>query len=162
MIWKGTLKYPVLIIGIILFGLYLNDPKTKQFWSKYSGRYIPNTCRAVMDRVEVKAPDYWSFECPGTQLLKITIQSQNVETKQPLIRQAIYKELANAYKTLGRFSNPETLEYLKNIEISVVHTRLSVKSKTDGQAVVQMISKVSPTEIANHLKLTVKVKEFKK
>jgi hypothetical protein len=161
MIWRKTLKYPVLVIGIILFGIYINDPKTKIFWSKFNGRYIPNTCVAVMDRVEKKTPDYWSFECPGTQLLQISIDSQSKETKSLLIRQDVYKELANSYKTLGKYSNPETLEFLKHVEITIHHPKIGVKSKTDGQAVVDMISKKSPLDIANHLKLTVKVKEFK-
>lgn len=162
MIWRRALKYPVLIVGIILFAIYWNDPNTKEYWSKYNRRYIPSTCDAVKDRVEKKAPESWEMKCPTIQLLKIKIESQAKEDRPVLVRQAVYKELANSYSTLGRLSNPETLEYLKNIEVTIVNKYLSVKSKTDGKAVVEMLSKKNPKDIANHLRLTVKVKEIKK
>jgi hypothetical protein len=161
MIWKNTMKYPVLAIGVILFGLFITDPKTKKFWENSKRRFIPSTCDAVKDRVEIKSPQTWELECPGTQLLIIKIQHDPAGRNLQVLRSQMYKNLANSYANLARFSNPETLSYLKFIELIVEHPRLTIRSKTDGQAVVEMLKLKTQSDIANHLKLTVKVRETK-
>jgi hypothetical protein len=159
MIWKNTMKYPVLAIGVILFALFLNDPKTEKFWKNSKRRFIPSTCDAVKDRVEIKSPQTWELECPGTQLLIVKIQHDPAARSLKVLRSQMYKNLANSYANLGRFSNLETLSYLKFIELIVVHPKLTIRSKTDGQAIVEMAKLKTQSDIANHLKLTVKVKE---
>lgn len=159
MIWKNALKYPVLVIGLVLFVLFITDPKTKKYWEKSQRRFIPSTCDAVMDRVEPKAPNNWKFDCPGTQLLIINISSKDIKNA-PNYRVLMYRSLANSLKKLAEYSNIETLEYLKNIEMILTHPKLTIKSKTDGQAVAGLIKLSDQADIARHLKLTVKVKEF--
>ncbi len=161
MIWKNALKYPVLAIGVILFVLFLTDPKTKKWLKKYSGSRIPNTCRSVMEKVEKKAPDNWEMECPGTQLLKIAIEHNSRHTNILSLRPEMYKNLANSYVKLAQLSNPETLAGLKYVKMKLINEQLTIDSKTDGQAVVELLKRKTPQAIAEHLKLTVKVKEIR-
>ena len=160
MFWKKALKYPVLIVGIVLFALYITNPKTKEYWANYDRRFIPSTCDALKDRMEKQLPDNWNLKCPGTQLLKVEVKSELRKDKYPIVRSSLYQELANSYIEIGRVANPETLSNLKNLELKIVHPQLIINSKTDGQAVVELRSKRGPEEVKNHLKLTVKVKEL--
>ncbi len=160
MLWKNTLKYPVLMIGIILFGLYLCDPNTERFWRNHKRRFIPSTCDAVMDRIIPKALVNWELDCPGTQNLFITVTHDKADRNINLLRQDMYKELANTYVNISRFSNPETLKNLRFVNVIIVHPKLKIHSKTDGQAVTELRFKKARKEIAKHLKLTVKVKEI--
>lgn len=162
MIWKKALKYPVLIIGIVLFVLYLLDPKTSEYWSKHSRRFIPSTCDALVDRTEPKADDEWSFYCPGTQLLIIKIPTTvSEDEKFPETRVRMYKQLANSLVKLAQISNPETMEHLQNIKVILEHPRLKILAKTDGNAINKFLGMSDQEKIAEHLKLTVKIKEFR-
>lgn len=162
MIFRKALKYPVLIIGIIFFTLYLLDPKTSEYWSKHSRRFIPSTCDALVDRAEPKADEDWSFSCPGTQLLILKIPVSEIkDEKFPATRVRAYKLLANSLVKLSQISNPETMEFLQNIKVILEHSRLKVLAKTDGNAVNKFIGMTDQDKIAEHLKLTVKIKEFR-
>ncbi len=55
MIWKNAMKYPMLVVGIALFVIYLSMPETKRFWEKHFNRFVPNTCSAILDRIAKKA-----------------------------------------------------------------------------------------------------------
>ncbi len=162
MIWKKAFKYPVLIIGIVLFGLYLNDPKTSEYWAKQSRRFIPSTCDALVDRTAPRAPKAWHFNCPGTQLLILRISYEApADEKFPMTRQKMYKLLANSLVKLAQISNPETMENLINLKVIVENKRINILAKTDGSAVVKFLKLAGKDQIAEHLKLTVRTKEFR-
>ena len=160
MIWQKAFKYPVLIIGIILFTLYIMDPKTSKYWKKQSRRFIPSTCDALMDRSEKKGPENWSWECPGTQLLIIKVEYNDAGEKFPEIRKNLYKQLANSLVKLAQITNPETMPNLLNLKMIIENPRLKILAKTDGAAVEALLRMNTPDLVAEHLKLTVKVKEF--
>ena len=162
MIWKNALKYPVLVIGVVLFTLFLMDPKTATWWAKQKRRYIPSTCDAIVDRSGKKMDSSWELECPGTKLLIVTIPyTENPGDKFPLTRQKMYKTLANAFLKISQVTNPEAMEHLLVLKIIVKSDRLSVLGQTDGEAVVEFKNKKNHKEVADHLKLTVKIKEFR-
>jgi hypothetical protein len=159
MIWQHALKYPVLIIGIILFSLFLMDEQTSKWWFKFSKRYIPSSCNAVKERVELKAPSNWSLECPGTELLILTVKEDKSVDGHQKLRKYLYRQMANTYVNLARFSNPETLELLLNVQVIMDHPILQINSKTDGQAVVRFLKLKTQNQIIQHLGVSVKVKE---
>ncbi len=152
------MKYPMLVVGIALFVIYLSMPETKRFWEKHFNRFVPNTCSAILDRIAKKAPTNWSLECPGTVRLVVDIQSEIIPNQKNL-RQGLYKELANNLLKLSQISNLETLENLKVIEMNLMSSQKNIHAKTDGEALVELSKKRSQKAIAQHLKLTVKVKE---
>lgn len=153
------MKYPVLILGIIMFGIFISQDSTKKWWNKISRRYIPSTCNAVMDRVQKKAPSTWDLECPGTQLLILTVDFEKTAKSHQEQRVMMYKEVANDLSRLAQFSNIETLEYLKHIKLILKHPHLEITAITDGQAVAKFKVLKRQEEILQHLRLTVKVSE---
>lgn len=159
MIWKTALKYPVLVIGIIFFGLFITDPKTKSYWTKQKRRFIPSTCDAVLDRIYPKVPDYWELKCPGTELLIVDIEYKKEASK--LLKANMYKYLANSLMKIGSYSHLETLEYLKHVQVNVNHELLSINSITDGEAISELSKMKDKKQIAGHLRLTVKIKEIR-
>jgi hypothetical protein len=161
MLGKKLLKYPVLIIGIILFGIYVTDPKTADYWRKYNRRFIPSTCDAIESRISDKVDKTWSLDCPGTQLLiiKLPYESKLAE-KFPSIRRNMYKLLANSLVKLSQVSNPEAMQNLGHLKMVIEHPRLKILAKTDGEAINQFLKLKYQVDIADHLKLTVKIKEF--
>lgn len=162
MIWKKALKYPVLIVGIVLFGLYLTNNSTKEFWRKVNRRYKPSTCDVTMDRVRPKAPANWAFECETLQLLIINVDFKEIKNNNLSLRQEMYRELANDLKKLGHYSNLETLSFLKKVKMNIINKNLEVHSMTSGQAIVELTRLSDQQSIARHLKLTVKIKEVTK
>jgi len=162
MIWKNALKYPALIMGIIMFVIFLSDPKTKDYWNKQKRRFIPSTCDAIIGRSGDKLDKSWKLECPGTKLLLITIPFEERDgDKFPETRQKIYKTLANSLLKISQVTNPEAMEQLLVLKIIVESERLKVLAQTDGEAVVGFKTKKNHKELAEHLKLTVKIKEFR-
>lgn len=162
MIWRKALKYPVLIIGIIFFGIYLSDVNTKNWWRKVTRRYKPSTCDVTLDRVQPKAPDNWSFECETLQLLIVTIDFKERKGNKLSLRQEMYRELANGLVKLGNYSNLETMYFLKKIKMNIVHPGLEVHSLTTGKSIVDLVKLKDSKSIARHLKMTVKIKELSK
>lgn len=159
MIWQRAMKYPMLIVGVILFTMFLFDGKTKEWWSKFSYRYIPNTCQTIKDRVQDKLADNWSVKCPQTELMLITIEEKIVPKKPTLLRSLLYKQLANHYSTFSQTANPETLEMLKKIKITLKHGQMQIVSQSSGKSVVQFRALKQKSAILRHLQKTVKVKE---
>ena len=174
---RNTMKYPVLVMGLIMFGISLSQESTQKWWSKAMARYIPSTCSAVVDRVTKKAPSSWVMECEGTDFLRLTVPFDK-ELKDPNdLRIAMYRELANLYAQFASHANVamkyvednkakvyneiETLEHLKHIQIIMKSNKLEIISQSDGQAVAKFINLKRKSEIAEHLKLTVKVSEKK-
>lgn len=162
MFWKGAMKYPVLIAGLIMFTVFVLDPSTKRWWEKVQGRYIPSTCRALGDRIEPKAPSEWTIECPSVSRLALTVEFDKDFKTLTELRTNIYRSMANNLKSFALIANPETLQNLSTMEILVVNDRIEVWGVTDGQAMVELRSKNSQKEMAEHLELTVKVKEKRK
>lgn len=160
MIWKNALKYPMLVVGIVLFIIFLNSPTTKDYWNKHTQRFIPNACTAIESRIAKKIPSNWSIDCPGTVRLILNVNFNKKPKKKASLRSLLYRELANSYVLLGKVSNPETMANIKVIEINIIHKDVKIISKSDGQAVVELREKRTQRDIANHLKLTVRTKEI--
>lgn len=161
MILKRTLKYPVLIVGLVLFWLFITDPATKKYFSQFNNR-APSTCRVVQDRVAPKMPSNWNLECLNTKELVVTIKSELMPKEPKLLRSLLYKQLANSLQEFARYTNLETLEFLKIVRVNLKHENLDINAKTDGEALVQLLAKKDQSAVANHLKLTVRTKEIKK
>jgi exosome complex RNA-binding protein Rrp4 len=161
MIWKNALKYPVLIIGIIMFSLFLSDEKTKIWWDKVNDRYIPSTCDALLSRVKSKLPSDWDMECENKDKFLIEAAFSKVFEDQNKTRSAMYMELANMLSLYSHYANPETLERLRNLTIFLNGKEFKIMAVTDGQAVVKIKAIKDKRKLLEHLKLTVKIKETK-
>lgn len=159
MFWKNAMKYPALIAGLIMFTIFILDPKTKIWWQKVQGRFKPSTCRALADRIERKAPSVWSIECPESAKLILKVDFDKSFKNDSQLRTGIYRSLANNLKSFADMANPETLQNLAIMEIFMLHKQIEVWGVTDGQAMVSLRSKKTTKEMAEHLELTVRVRE---
>ena len=157
MFWQRAMKYPVLIIGIVFFGLYITNPKTKEFWENHFGKMKPSTCRVTVERFKKNSQKDWSFHCPSTQSLSIEIKS---ELADKYSRALLYKELANSLSYLGHKTNPETLGYLKKVSVKLIHPKLTIDAITDGPAINQMAQTKDRETLFDILKLSVRTKEI--
>jgi hypothetical protein len=169
------MKFPVLIMGLVMFGIFVSQDTTKIWWNKTKMRYIPSTCKSVQERVLKKAPSSWKLECSSTSFLVVTIQFNKEVKKENMLRVAMYRQIANLYKEFARYANIpleyteegkkkvyneiETLERLEKIQLNLEHPSLKITTQSDGQAVAKFLTLKRPEDIANHLKLTVKVGE---
>ena len=160
MIWQNLMKKPMLILGILLFVLFLNQDTTKRWWANYGHRFIPNTCMSVKERVENKMPDNWEIECPGTEKLILTITSDIKGPVDKKLRSLLYKQLANSYVTFVNLSNLETLEMLQQLNIKIAHPKLTIYSQAQGKDVIRFSELKRQEDIALHLKGAVRVKEI--
>lgn len=160
MIWKNALKYPVLIVGIVLFAIFLSNPKTKDYWKKVQRRYKPSTCDAIVDKIISKVPKNWQLRCESVQLLILNIEHTKVLNNGLTLKQEMYRELANNLIRLGRLSNLETMSYLQVIQLNIHHPNLTVESVTNGKSLVEILSKKDPKAMARIIELTVKIKEI--
>jgi translation initiation factor 2B subunit (eIF-2B alpha/beta/delta family) len=175
MFTKNIMKFPVLIMGLVMFGIFVSQDTTKIWWDKVKVRYIPSTCKSIQERVIKKSPDKWNLECKSIDFLIVTIPFDKELKKKNMLRVAMYRQIANLYKDLARFANTplhyiedgkqktyneiETLERLQNIQLVLEHPTLKIITQSDGQAVAKFLKLRRPEDIANHLKLTVKVGE---
>lgn len=175
MFTKNIMKFPVLIMGLVMFGIFISQDTTKVWWNKAKARYIPSTCKSVIERVQKHSPDDWQLECHTTQFLVVTIPFNKNVKKKELLRVAMYRQIANIYKEFATHSNIpleyaedgkrkvyneiETLERLENIQINLAHKDLKIITQSDGQAIAKFLKLKRQEDIANHLKLTVKVRE---
>lgn len=152
------MKFPMLIVGIILFTLFVLDEHTQIWWKKYQGRFIPNTCATISSRIEATMPKNWKIECPDKDLMILTVDSE-VNKDDISFRRNLYKELANTYVVFAKISNPETLEHLIKLKINIDHPKLKIESASDGEAVIGFVKIKSQERMIEHLGATVKVKE---
>jgi hypothetical protein len=161
MIWKNTLKYPVLMIGVILFGLFLADEKTAIWWNKVNNRYIPSTCGSLVSRLESKLPDHWELECENKDRLLIEAPFSKDFKDQNILRANMFKEIVNMLHKVSYHANHETLHSLKKLVIFLNSNNLKIIASTDGQAIVKIKSFTDTKKLLAHLKLSVKTKEVK-
>lgn len=174
---KNAMKYPVLVMGVIMFVIFISQESTQKWLSSYKRRIIPSTCDSVKDRVNGKAPGNWKMECPSTQFLLLTVEFGEKAKDFKSQRIMMYRELANIYSKFAYYANIrmdyiednkqkhydeiETLERLRDIRIILKNDQLVITSQSDGQAVAKFINLKRQEQIAQHLKLTVKVSEEK-
>lgn len=160
MFTKNAMKYPALVAGAIMFAIFVMDPKTKNWWNEdVKGRFIPSTCKALTERLESKVPSSWDMKCPGTSRLVLEVDFEEQFPNKQALRTAIYRAMANNLKSFALMANPETLENLSKFEVMMIHDDMEVWGVTDGQAMVKLRDKKSQKTMAEHLELTVKVKE---
>ena len=154
------MKKPVLVLGVVLFALFLSQDTTKKWWANYGHRFIPNTCMSLKERIDDQSPDSWEIQCPGTEKLVLTIESDLPSPLGRELRQSLYRMLANTYVQFSKISNHETLELLKQLHIIVKHSKLTIHSQTRGKDVIRFASLKSQKDIALHLKGSVRVREI--
>lgn len=159
MLMKSLLKYPVLIIGVLLFALFIFDEHTKKWWDLYTGRFKPNPCLDALTRAEKLGPKYWSLNC-NEQVLEVESTFDIAEIKKEDQKRASYRKLANEISELAKVSNPETIELLKKVTYKLKLEDKAIVAITTGEAIAKLQMLKDAKAIAFHIHTSVNVKEI--
>jgi hypothetical protein len=159
MIWQNIMKYPVLIMGVLMFAVFLLNENTQKWLGDHVYRFKPNDCRVQLDRVIDKNKLSWSSECKNNELW-ITHKVDVTDKDLNVVKGKIYRQLANDYAHLAQISNDETLERIQKVRIHIEHNQFKINSSSKGSDVIRLKKMKDQSQIARHLKFTVKVKEL--
>lgn len=153
------MKYPVLIIGIIMISIFLMDLKNNNrsiFLSR--DKLMPTSCSAVIVKLSRRVPGHWKVECKGNDLhveYPVETNIPNLDT----LRQAVYKDLVNNIVLATRNSPIDTLENVRQIEFTANHKTLEIKAAISGKNIIKFATMKEPKFIMDHLAATTVVKE---
>lgn len=157
MILKSLMKNPVLMIGIILFGLFIHQVASKEKWGFLKNdRLVPTNCRAAIVRIDKHIPANWKTECEGNNLA-VTIKE--LEKTEGDIRALMYRQLANHMSYVSKIAMPDMLEKIDFVRFRLIHDKLTINAVTEGQYIVKLATLEDPNLIRSHLQSTVQVQE---
>jgi hypothetical protein len=153
------MKKPVLMIGIIMFLLFLYQVASKEKWGIFANsKLIPTSCRGVLVGLERRIPENWKVFCEGNNLaveIKELAIPEDVENIRPLL----YRQLANHMAFLARNSANDILEKVFFVRFNLVHDKMTIDAVTEGKFIVKLSTLENSEHIMTHLKSTVQVKE---
>jgi len=153
------MKKPVLMIGIIMFLLFLYQVASKEKWGIFANsKLIPTSCRGVLVGLERRIPENWKVFCEGNNLaveIKELAIPEDVENIRPLL----YRQLANHMAFLARNSANDILEKVFFVRFHLVHDKMTIDAVTEGKFIVKLSTLEDSEHIMTHLKSTVQVKE---
>ncbi len=153
------MKKPVLMIGIIMFLLFLYQVASKEKWGIFANsKLIPTSCRDVLVGLERRIPENWKVFCEGNNLaveIKELAIPEDVENIRPLL----YRQLANHMAFLARNSANDILEKVFFVRFHLVHDKMTIDAVTEGKFIVKLSTLENSEHIMTHLKSTVQVKE---
>ncbi len=159
MLWNSLMKKPVLMIGIIMFLLFLYQVASKEKWGIFANsKLIPTSCRGVLVGLERRIPENWKVFCEGNNLaveIKELAIPEDVENIRPLL----YRQLANHMAFLARNSANDILEKVFFVRFHLVHDKMTIDAVTEGKFIVKLSTLENSEHIMTHLKSTVQVKE---
>jgi hypothetical protein len=158
MIWQKIMKYPILMVGILMFTIFITNTETQKWLGKHFDRFKPSNCRVQLERVEDNMKYDWDVECHN-EALKIT-QDYTLKDSKFTLKQQMYRQIANNYAHLAQLSNPETLELIQQVYIILKHPDLNISSESKGSEIIKFNDLKTQEDMMRHLKFTVKVKEF--
>jgi hypothetical protein len=159
MLWNSLMKKPILVIGIILFGLFLMqlNQKGKMGWL-YNEKLISTSCKAALVKIQRKIPGNWNVFCEANNMA-VEIQELTVPPEAKFLQSLMYRQLTNHMAYLARVSEPDILEKVYLVRFKLMHPKIEINAVTEGKFIVKLVHLESPDHIMAHLKSTVQVKE---
>jgi hypothetical protein len=165
---KSLMKNPVLAIGILFMIIFLFQAGEKyNWWPSRREKLMPSSCKAVRVKLDRRIPANWSSACEGKDFnnLAVTIkyaQEKDKEIKDPKsLGQLVYRELANDLILIAKNSPADNLERTNIVRVRFIHPQKQVDAITEGKYLVKLKTLSDKKLIAEHLKVTVQVRESK-
>lgn len=159
MLWNSLMKKPILVMGIVMFLLFMYQVAKKESWGIFHNDKLSSTpCRGVLVRLEKKIPQNWKIFCEGNNLA-VEIKEIAIDEKASNLKGLMYRQLANHMAFVARYSTTDILEKVLFVRFHVVHPQLTLDAVTEGQYIVKLATLESAEHIMTHLKSTVQVKE---
>lgn len=158
MILKTLMKNPILMIGLILFGLFIHQVTSKEdLGFLRSKRFDTSPCRAALVRIEKHVPGNWKTECEGNNLAVII---KELEKSEDNIRILLYRQLANHMSFIAKVAMSDLLEKIDFVRFKLIHDELTINAVTEGKYIVKLATLEDPDLIRGHLQSTVQVQEI--
>lgn len=159
MLWNSLMKKPILMIGIIMFSLFLFQVARKEQWGIfYNEKLISTSCRAVLVGLEKRIPANWKVFCEGNNLA-VEIEETTIPKNATNLRPLMYRQLANHMAHVARNSTTDILEKVDFVRFRVDHPGMTINAVTEGKFIIKLATLESPEHIMAHLQSTVQVKE---
>lgn len=154
------MKNPVLVIGIILFGLFIHQVATKEKWGIFQNdRYTPTSCRAAIVKIDKHIPANWKTECEGNNLAIFIKENTPVDDQN--LQPMMYRQLANHMSYVAKISLIDVLEKVDWVRFKIIHKKMIINAVTEGKYIVKLATLEDPELIRSHLQSTVQVQEVR-
>lgn len=159
MLWNSLMKRPILMMGIIMFSLFLYQVGSKEKWGIFANnKLIPTSCKGVLVGLERRIPQNWKAYCEGNNLA-VEIEEIAIPEKADNLRALMFRQLANHMAHVARISAVDILEKVLFVRFHVVHPKMTIDAVTEGKYIVKLATLENAEHIMTHLKTTVQVKE---
>lgn len=158
MIAKILMKNPVLMIGIILMGLFLNQLRLKGYFDR--DRLKPTSCKASLVMLNKRIPVTWTTKCNNNEMI-IGVLLDLKSIKKEKQSAYIYRELANHLIFISKNIHDDSLSRVEKVFIYEKARDLTILAMTKGQYLVKFKTLKSKSHIMKHLQNTVTVKEIR-
>lgn len=166
MVLKSLMKNPILMVGILFLVIFLYELRDKGYFAQRAQNLIPTSCKSVKARLDKYMHESWDISCNENNLvvaLPVDKKIVSDDIKDPkLLKEKMYKALANTYISISRYSPPESLERTMIISVSLVHPNLTINSISEGKHVYNMKSMKNMKNLSKHFSKTVQVQEVTK
>lgn len=126
---------------------------------------MPSSCKAVRVKLDRRIPANWSSFCEGKDFNNLAVHINYPAPKNDLdagkddIRKLVYRELANDLILIAKNSPSDNLERTNIVRVRFIHPKIQVDAVTEGKYIVKLQTLTNKELIAQHLKVTVQVKE---
>jgi hypothetical protein len=162
MIVNSLLKKPILIIGILLMVIFIFDLRRRGiFFGRYQ-KLKATSCNSVLVMLNRRTPDTWKNSCKESTLtvaIQLTLPPKIKNAKDQVLRQYLYRELANNLIKIAKNSLNESLERTFSVHVKQRSQRMDIDAVTEGRFIAKLATISDPKFIAEHLKNTVHIKE---
>lgn len=159
MLWNSLMKKPILVMGIVMFSLFLYSVSQKHKWGIFhNDKLISTSCSGALVRLEKKVPENWKVFCEGNNLA-VEIREIAIPEKADNIKLLMYRQLANHMAYVARLATTDILEKVLFVRFRITHPDLIINAVTEGKYIVKLATLENPDHIMTHLKSTVQVQE---
>jgi hypothetical protein len=159
MLWNSLLKKPILVLGILMFVLFILQVNRKEKWGIFHNeKLLSSSCKAVVIPIERKIPANWKLLCEGNNLA-VEIQEVAIPAKAGNLKMLMYRQLANHMAHIARMAPLDILEKVYFIRFKLTHPEMEINAVTEGKFIVKLATLENTEHIMAHLKSTVQVKE---
>ena len=163
---KSLMKNPVLAIGMLFTIIFLFQVGEKyNWWPSRRQKLMPSSCKAVRVKLDRRIPANWRSFCEGKDFNSLAVEikyptekGQEVKDDKDL-KKLVYRELANNLILIAKNSPSDNLERTQMVRVRFFHPQMQVDALTEGKYLVKLQTLTNKQLIAQHLKVTVQVKE---
>jgi len=168
---KSLMNKPVFAVGLLMtIILFFQAGEKYNWWASRRQKLMPSSCKAVLVKLEKRIPANWKAFCEGDTYNNLAIvinfalpknkeKEKEKELSKETLRTLFYRQMANDLITIAKIAPGDNLERTDIIRVRLNHEKFRVDAITEGKYLVKFQTLTDKRLIAEHLKVTVQVKE---